>query len=138
MGPRGSSTLSSEASLEREAAWLFSSASKNISRVPVTCLLYRSASTGKEKQFQKQEKSSMNSPHSSSFQKSKETFPGGGGRQHGLFFHPPRAQQLERESSEAVGMCDTLKASTVCHVMGEQCMKLGNRNLSAWGLFVLY
>lgn len=72
----------------------------------------------------------MNPAHSSFFQKSKESFPGGGGRQHGLFFHPPRAEQLERESSEAVGMCDTLKASTGCHVMGKQCIKLGNRNLT--------
>lgn len=72
----------------------------------------------------------MNPPHSSSFWKSKESFPRGGGRQHGLFFHPPWAEQLERGSSEAVGMCDTLKASTVCSVMWEQCIRLGNRNLT--------
>lgn len=63
----------------------------------------------------------MNLPHSSSFQKSKECFPRGGGREHGLSFYLPWAEQLERGSSEAVGMCDTLKASTVCHVMGTVC-----------------
>lgn len=37
----------------RRTAWLFSSASENISHVPVTCLLCRSSSAGKKKQFQK-------------------------------------------------------------------------------------
>lgn len=72
----------------------------------------------------------MNPPHISSFGKSKESSPEGGDRQHGLFFHPPWAEQLERGSSGAVGICDTLKAGAVCPVMGEQCIKLGNRNLT--------
>lgn len=72
----------------------------------------------------------MNPSQSSSFWKSKERFPGGGGREHGLFFHPHWAEQLERGSSVAVGMCDTLKASTECSVVGEQRIEVGNRNLT--------
>lgn len=37
----------------RGTAWLFSSALENISRVPMTCLLCRSSSAGRKKNFQK-------------------------------------------------------------------------------------